>query len=316
MTVAAVILLGLALPTDAQTTTTTKSPITPYPNGSYPPPAWYDRFDPWNPTVDPAQDPIVCHTAPWARTNPNTPNDDPNAQICPCDYPYHQKQRLCCKPQKNYDIYKAPLYYATAGPSVEAHKSRVDGKMLCPCGYSLNATDNFCYSLKDDKYDDRCPCGTTKNPNNLACYYNNGTTANGIIFPNGTYTEQWGECLPSIIGIYWFRSWPLDNEKYNYINICPCEYVYNKKNNRCCKLKSARSPFFYDAAGENGDVYITTDGQRLCPCGYYEDDQDGKCRSRKTRKYEDRCACGWRKDPYKLACNTGDDSNNTYFQPY
>jgi hypothetical protein len=331
-TVTAVVFIGMALRTTAQTTDKPWEFV-------------YDPTDPWFPISDPALDPIVCHTEPWDRTNPNTPTDGPGQHICPCNYPYHHKQRMCCKPQgyndgpdpKSWGI-RAPYFYAAAGLSVEAHKSVVDGTMLCPCGYALNTTTNICHTLKDDKYEDRCPCGTTKNPANGGCYYINATDPSGPYYINGTNsigpygpfggpytfpTEQWGACLDAASTQTFFYRWLPEEWRYtpeHSGNICPCEYVWNKNENACCKLAGARSPFYYGAVLENSATPVlwgANDTKQYCACGYFQDDRDGRCRSMKPLKYEDVCPCGWYKDPSKQACmGNGFQYPGGYYQVY
>jgi hypothetical protein len=308
LTAAAVIFVALFLPAATQNAT----------------------YDPWNPYG--MANASTCHVAPWARVNPDTPNDDPYEQICPCDYPYHQKQKMCCMPYGQqegqgpesagpYYGVVAPYFYGAAGPSVEPHKSTVSGKLLCPCGYKLNTTNNICYTVKSGQYEDHCPCGTTKSPKNLACYDDPAAAANG--------TEEWGECVSSA----WGRSLANGTNHPNIYRvgdfICPCGYYYNMKPStstdpnmsavRCCKLKGARASFYYSMArdlADGNDFRFGSrvhphglNGQKLCPCGYFLDDSDNYCYSMRQYKYEDPCACGWAKREGTRTCGKNDYPN-------
>jgi hypothetical protein len=301
----AVALVALILPSAAQTTTKVPTTTTynAFPTGN---PNANKTYDPWDPTY--TGNKAVCHTEPWARVNPDTPNDDPLVQICPCNYPYYAKEQKCCLPlnsQEGQQYNKiAPYFYGAAGATVAARKSSVNGKMLCPCGYALNATDNICYTYKSGKYEDQCPCGTIKSAKNGACYDPSETS--GI--------EEWGECVSSP----WNRAWPKELQQDGKSNsLCPCGYYYKPKSNSaasCCKLKGAQSPYYYGAAysvegprtewpkiGGRVDAH-GVNKTRLCPCGYYLDKGDNYCYSIKQYKYEDPCPCGWAKHSETKAC--------------
>jgi hypothetical protein len=323
----AVALVALILPATAQTTkTTAKVPTTTTYNAFPTAKPWTGPYDPWDPMYTGAKN--VCPTVPWARVNPNTPNDDPRVGICPCNYPFNQKEGKCCiptnmteGPEYNYTAFlTAPFYYGAAGQSVEAHKSTVNGKMLCPCGYSLNATDNICYTIKSGEYDDKCPCGTTRHAKTGVCYDSPAAAGNS--------TQEWGECVSSS----WPRAWPKD--KYGYTRagvqglLCPCGYYWNpqtaaQEQVNCCKLKGAsRTPFYFSAAF-SGDIMNWpennfggriephgSNGQRWCPCGYFLD-IDNYCYTMKQYKYEDPCPCGWAIDKGRMACFKNDRPNAT-----